>query len=97
MRSAGYIIVVFLSEQLLDEIILLQSPAVAPGYLPKISKMSSNCDNKPDLTLSPQVRKLLELESQFTVGGFEPMPYFFEKAQGSLLWVSAVKRYGNRM
>jgi ornithine--oxo-acid transaminase len=57
--------------------------------------MTLNCDNKPDLTLSPRVRKLLELESQFTVGGFEPMPYFFEKAQGSLLWVSEVKRYGN--
>ena len=53
--------------------------------------MSSSCDNKPDLALSPRVRKLLELESQFTAGGFEPMPYFFEKAQGSLLWVSEVK------
>lgn len=71
--------------------------ATAPRDLPKITKMSSNCDNKPDLTLSPQVRKLLELENQFTVGGFEPLPYFFEKAQGSLLWVSGVKKDGNCM
>ncbi|GFF59753.1 ornithine aminotransferase [Aspergillus udagawae] len=55
--------------------------------------MTLNCDNKPDLTLSPRVRKLLELESQFTVGGFEPMPYFFEKAQGSLLWDVDGNRY----
>ncbi|GFF62765.1 ornithine aminotransferase car2 [Aspergillus udagawae] len=55
--------------------------------------MTLNCDNKPDLTLSPRVRKLLVLESQFTVGGFEPLPYFFEKAQGSLLWDVDGNRY----
>lgn len=58
--------------------------------------MSSDNKKKPDLKLTPRVRELLDLETQFTVGGFEPMPYFFEKAQGSLLWVSEKDTYGNR-
>lgn len=50
--------------------------------------MSKNGDSKPELRLSPRVKELLELEARFTAGGFEPMPYFFEKGEGSLLWVS---------
>jgi hypothetical protein len=34
---------------------------------------------KPDLKLSPRVKELLDLESRFTVGGFDPMPYFFRE------------------
>jgi ornithine--oxo-acid transaminase len=58
--------------------------------------MSSNNENKPDLRLTPRVRELLDLETQFTVGGFEPMPYFFDKARGSLLWVSEEETYESR-
>ncbi|KAJ5465477.1 hypothetical protein N7530_009264 [Penicillium desertorum] len=55
--------------------------------------MESNSSKKPDLTLSPRVKELLDLESRFTVGGFDPMPYFFEKGQGSLLWDVDGKEY----
>ncbi|KAJ5979997.1 pyridoxal phosphate-dependent transferase [Penicillium waksmanii] len=54
--------------------------------------MVSN-SSKPDLKLSPRVKELLDLESRFTAGGFDPMPYFFEKGQGSLLWDVDGKEY----
>ena len=63
--------------------------------LSNLTSMASNKGNKSDLKLSPRVKELLDLESQFTVGGFDPMPYFFEKGQGSLLWVSQM-RHGLR-
>jgi hypothetical protein len=59
--------------------------------LSNLGDMESNSSKKPDLTLSPRVKELLDLESRFTVGGFDPMPYFFEKGQGSLLWVSYMR------
>lgn len=40
------------------------------------------------LTLSPRTCELLRTERQFTAGGFEPMPVFFARGQGSTLWVS---------
>ncbi|KAB8255422.1 pyridoxal phosphate-dependent transferase [Aspergillus pseudonomiae] len=55
--------------------------------------MASNNDNKPVLKLSSRVKELLDLETRYTAGGFDPMPYFFEKAQGSLLWDVDGKRY----
>lgn len=57
--------------------------------------MSKNGANKPELRLSPRVKELLELEARYTAGGFEPMPYFFEKGEGSLLWVSEEEVHGN--
>jgi hypothetical protein len=56
--------------------------------------MASNNDNKPVLKLSSRVKELLDLETRYTAGGFDPMPYFFEKAQGSLLWVSVDNNHG---
>lgn len=53
--------------------------------------MEPNNGSKPDLRLSPRVREHLDLESCVTAGGFDPLPYFFEKGQGSLLWVSQMR------
>ncbi|KAE8343516.1 hypothetical protein BDV24DRAFT_172896 [Aspergillus arachidicola] len=55
--------------------------------------MESDSGKKPDLKLSPRVKELLDLESRFTVGGFDPIPYVFEKGQGSLLWDVDGKEY----
>jgi len=40
------------------------------------------------LELSEQTLKLVELERKYVAGGFEPVPAFFVKGQGSKLWVS---------
>ncbi|OJJ07431.1 hypothetical protein ASPVEDRAFT_142104 [Aspergillus versicolor CBS 583.65] len=55
--------------------------------------MESNTGSKPDLRFSPRVKELLDLESRVTAGGFDPLPYFFDKGQGSLLWDVDGKEY----
>lgn len=39
------------------------------------------------IVLSQAAQHLLDLESQYTVGGFTPLPGFFERGKGSQLWV----------
>ncbi|RFU27053.1 hypothetical protein B7463_g9286, partial [Scytalidium lignicola] len=45
------------------------------------------------MQVSSRVKTLQDLEKQFTVGGFNALPYFFERANGSLLWDVDGKEY----
>jgi hypothetical protein len=39
------------------------------------------------LEMSHATRALLKDEFQYTAGGYEPVPVFFERANGTKLWV----------
>lgn len=39
------------------------------------------------LAVSQKVKDLLQQELEYCVGGFDPMPSFFERAEGCKLWV----------
>lgn len=39
------------------------------------------------ISLSQQAQRLLDLEARYCVGGFTPLPGFFERGLGSVLWV----------
>ncbi len=46
-----------------------------------------------NISLSQQAQRLLDLEAQYTVGGFTPLPGFFERGLGSVLWDVDGKEY----
>lgn len=43
---------------------------------------------EPKLVLSGNIRRLLNLERQYVVGAFDPVPGFFVRGNGAKLWVS---------
>lgn len=45
------------------------------------------------IVLSDAAQSLLDNESQYTVGGFTPLPGFFERGKGSQLWVDSPFTY----
>ncbi|KAF9888506.1 hypothetical protein FE257_008613 [Aspergillus nanangensis] len=49
--------------------------------------------NAPRHTISNRSIQLLELERQYIVGGFEPVPLMFERGKGSRLWDVDGKEY----
>lgn len=63
-------------ERSTNNIVPVESTKMAPkDVLPK------------QIVLSQAAQHLLDLESQYTVGGFTPLPGFFERGKGSQLWV----------
>ena len=56
-------------------------------------KMSTARSQRKQISLSQQSQRLLDLEAQYTVGGFTPLPGFFERGLGSVLWDVDGKEY----
>ncbi|OAP64557.1 hypothetical protein AYL99_00529 [Fonsecaea erecta] len=54
--------------------------------------VATSTERQP-LELSPKTLALLQQERQYVAGGFEPVPVFFSRAQGSKLWDVDGKEY----
>lgn len=43
---------------------------------------------RKQVVLSKAAQHLLDIEAKYTVGGFTPLPGFFDSGKGAQLWVS---------
>lgn len=50
-------------------------------------KMMPAASQPKQVVLSKAAQRLLDIETEYTVGGFTPLPGFFERGLGSVLWV----------
>lgn len=66
-------------ERASNGIITVESTKMAPAEV-----------SRKQVVLSKAAQHLLDIEAQYTVGGFTPLPGFFESGLGSQLWVSEI-------
>lgn len=55
------------------------------------TKMAPSEVLNKQVVLSKAAQNLLDIEAQYTVGGFTPLPGFMDSGKGALLWVSKLK------
>jgi len=68
---------------------MLKTTHVTNGLMTAIDTVKSlpAGPQQKQILLSQQAQRLLDLEAEYCVGGFTPLPGFFERGLGSVLWV----------
>lgn len=51
------------------------------------TKMAHTNIQRKQVVLSKASQRLLDIEAQYTVGGFTPLPGFMDRGKGAKLWV----------